>query len=207
LHATYLTIGAVRFNFTDGNLSNDITEILTELGKFIGSVHMTAQGLRIKIPNESWHDYGLGKLDKEQAHNFRQLAWIQISQFDQKKLQEALANTLLYNPLSPDYAYYGDTTNHKSQYVNLTFLHKTYIIINQWISDDIWYDPQQERIYPQMLPKTNIDQLSTKQLNNCIITDLIYDAYAEPKPPKQYQTPSRIPSFGPVSSSSLESLD
>lgn len=145
-------------------------EFLTALHTYHGSAWKTFQGIRIELPTTAWNDYGSGKMNKQSAHNFRQLAWTQLSQFNQEDLKEALNNLTLYHKLPSDHSYLDEATNHKAKFINLVFSTNIHHTIIQWVKDDKWYDPQLSRVYPESYSNFNANNLSTKQLNNCKIT-------------------------------------
>ena len=75
---------------------------IQELQRFNGEVWYTYKGTRINLPVNAWRAFGTGSLTVDSAYNFRQLAWVYLSQFNTKDLREALSNTI-FHPEAPSY--------------------------------------------------------------------------------------------------------
>jgi len=185
-------------------------EYLTELAKFKGTAWKTFQGIRIEIPTQAWIDYGAGKMNIAMAHNFRQLAWTQLCQFNQEDINEALNNIVFYNKLQdPQFAYFEAAASCKANFINLYYTNKLFTTITSWVDDDKWYDPQLERLCPQIpLDWKLMDQPSPPNNNtwdeqlkeNCLCLSLDHQYTVCTKDHLQYPSPT-------ISSDELSSPD
>ena len=97
-------------------------------------------------------------MTKELLFNFRQIAWVYLSQFDNNDMREALSNTIFY-PEAPDHFInhpnYEKSFDLKVQYINLAYTTGAYKKVDQWIREDKWCDPTMKRIYLESLKLQN----------------------------------------------------
>ena len=157
---------------------------IQELQKFNGEVWFTFKGIRIEIQVDAWKVYGTGHMTMESAHNFRQLAWVYLSQFNNKDLREALSNTI-FHPEAPNHftihPKYVKTFDLKVQYINLTYTTGAYKRVDQWIREDKWCDPNAQRV---TLEEISPRELPQETLHSNIVNGMIYGKYDQEEPYK-----------------------
>ena len=78
-------------------------------------------------------------MDLEYEHNFEQLAWIQISQFNATDLLEAINQTTIYEDLPRTWRElqsYNENNVHKKHFIKLLYKSNAYIILEQWVIEE-----------------------------------------------------------------------
>ena len=129
------------------------------------------------LPVDAWKACGAGNLTMESAHNFRQLAWVCLSQFNNKYLREALSNTIFHPEAPSDFTNnpkYVKTFDLKVQYINLAYSTGAYKRVDQWIREDKWCDPNAQRVTLEEIKSPCTSKARQDTLHFNIINEMIY---------------------------------
>jgi hypothetical protein len=94
----------------------------------------------MNIPSEEWADYIGGKMDLESAHNFKQLAWVQLSQFYLQDVHSAIEEFTLCEELGQsveEYGKYLEENRNRINFIRLVAETKVYALLEQWNREEI----------------------------------------------------------------------
>ena len=83
-----------------------------------------------------WIEYGKGSMNIQIAHDFEQIAWIQLCQFNPKHLKEANKSITLFEEISYTnklWQNYLTQTQIRGNFINLILQCRTCSIIEEWI--------------------------------------------------------------------------
>ena len=117
---------------------------LRELKRIGGKMFRTYEGYRIVIPEEKWEEYRNNpfSMDPERLHDFQQLAWTYVNQFDNQLFRSAVQSIRFFDSLDGDIHLYATLSRSTAaQYLQLITVLGTYRIIAEWVSHNLWYDP------------------------------------------------------------------
>ena len=120
-------------HYNDISIPLKLSNVLTQLG---GTIWKSDYRIIINIPSDKWIEYGQGHLNIHAAHNFEQVAWIQICQFHAKDLQDAIDQITLFEEISFSnklWQEYKEKNQYKSSYLQLVYQCKIYGILEKWI--------------------------------------------------------------------------
>ena len=79
-------------------------------------------------------------MELETAHNFEQIIWVQLNQFNLRDLQEALNSFISYEELhnhSDLIKQYYQNIKRRRDYIRMIFETKCYQFLERWIMDEI----------------------------------------------------------------------
>ena len=114
-------------------------KVINYFRRFNGEIWRSDFRILISIPSEAWIEYGTGFMDLESQHNFEQIAWIQLTQYHAKDLNNAIKQATFYSELSlhaRDIRQYQNQNIHKLNYINLVYQTKVYQILEKWIESE-----------------------------------------------------------------------
>ena len=120
-------------SFHDISIPIKLSNLITH---FAGTIWKSDYRIIVNIPSDAWIQYGKGHMNLQVAHNFEQVAWVQISQFHAKDLKEAINQLTLFEEVSFSNQLWQDhkeKNQFKSTYLHLLYQCKVYAIIEQWI--------------------------------------------------------------------------
>jgi hypothetical protein len=120
-------------------------KLLKELYEMGGCLYRTHMGYRVTIPEEAWRDYREKpyQITAEKLHNLKQLAWIYLNQFDPDALFKAIQGTVFFDELKGDIELFAKLSRGAiAHFVHIIVTTGTYEHINNWINEDLWYDPK-----------------------------------------------------------------
>lgn len=139
-------------------------KIVNRIRDFKGEVWILNKDIRIELPMEAWNNFGQGKYNMAEYHDFQELAWLQTCQFNIKDLQEALYQTQFFNDFrnqQESVMQHRTIHNYKYNYIDLVYTTRVYQILHQWIENDKWYGAQP--LYPTNIPEEyDITQLLSR---------------------------------------------
>ena len=101
-------------------------------------------GYRVVIPEQVWEEYRDNPfgMDPRKLHNFQQIAWSYVNQFDNEAFRFTLEHIHFFDNLKGNIHLYGKLSRGTAaQYLQLVTVLGTYRIIAGWVSNDLWYDP------------------------------------------------------------------
>jgi len=79
------------------------------------------------------------EMELETAHNFEQIAWTQLNQFNFKDLQEALNSFLPYEEICTHHdlvRLYYQNSKRRRDYIRMIYETKCYQLLEQWIMNE-----------------------------------------------------------------------
>jgi hypothetical protein len=103
--------------------------------QFKGTLWRSEYRLIINIPSTAWIEYGSGLMNIQIAHNFEQIAWIQICQFNARDLKEAIDHITLSEDIQFStklWDTYKEKNQFKINYIQLIYQCKVYAILEQF---------------------------------------------------------------------------
>ena len=93
----------------------------------------------IELPLKAWEKFGNGKFNFQEYHDFQELAWIQVSQYNYKDFESALHQVKFFDECGDQLLKYRAENHHKYDYVNLAHAARLYQRMNNWIADDKYW--------------------------------------------------------------------
>ncbi len=106
-------------------------EINKLISEFEGTIWRSNYRIIIKIPSDKWMQYGRGEMDTRMAHQFKQSAWIQLSQFNAEDLRKAINQTIQFEEIARDvqsWQQYCDKNQQKLLTILSWFIKQEYIL-------------------------------------------------------------------------------
>jgi len=109
------------------------------INQFKGEIYRTNQRIIVGLPSEAWIKYGNGEMNFETAHNFEQIAWVQVCQFHARDLQSAIKDITYFRDATINvktWQQHYSQNQHKITYLQLLYKTKVYLIFEKWIREE-----------------------------------------------------------------------
>ena len=114
-------------------------KVLSIVWRFQGEIWRSSYHIIIKVPPQAWIRYGEDEMNLEDKHNFEQLAWIQVSQYNATDLIKAIQQTTTYEEVTNNtkqWHEYQVQNLHKQTYLRTIYLTKVYAVLDQWTIEE-----------------------------------------------------------------------
>ena len=157
------------FNTTSLTSYKDIyipAEALDLMSNFQGEIWRSNYRILVKIPSNEWICYGNGEMDLNTAHNFEQVSWIQISQYNAVDLASAFKQLTTFDEVSSSikiWMKHRETYQQRFNYLKLLFQARVYLILERWVSEEI-EKPFFQDYHTQLLLDTVIQDHKNSEL-------------------------------------------
>jgi hypothetical protein len=155
-------------NCRDINIPSKLIGILLKHG---GTFWRSGNRTIVNIPSEEWADYIEGKMDLESAHNFKQLAWVQLSQFYLQDVCSAIEEFTLCEELGQsveEYGKYLEKNRNRINFIRLVAETKVYALLEQWNREEIkkekYMEDQEKLVVPDLV---KCDESDSSGEENC----------------------------------------
>ena len=105
-------------------------KVLQLIWRYKGQLWRLNYRIIIQVPCKTWTHYGTNQMTVEQEHNFKQLAWIQMSQFYANNLLNTINQITPYEDLPrtrQELQSYVKSNLHKKHFIKLFYKTNTYL--------------------------------------------------------------------------------
>ena len=113
--------------------------IINKIHEYGGKLWKVHKDIIIEIPLTAWENFGNGKFNMKEYHNFQELAWLQVCQFCYKDFEVAIKQVKFYDEFNNDILQYRAAHPYKYNYINLVHATRVYQVIHKWSKEDKYW--------------------------------------------------------------------
>ena len=138
-------------------------KVLQLIWRYKGQLWRSNYRIIIRVPCKTWTHYGTNQMSVEQEHNFKQLAWIQMSQFYANDLLDAINQITPYEDLprtKQELQSYVESNLHKKHFIKLFYKTNMYVTLENWVLEEA-----KKATFKDHFHEVPLDYVAAKSLN------------------------------------------